>query len=286
MGRANSFTRRRENMLLRYLYRHAPSLARYPVAYDAVAEGPVVEGGDAMVIDRHTLFLGTGNRTDPRAAPILARALDMDVIAVQTVKRDFLRPRRPGEPWKLAQLKILFLHLDTFFTQVGPKHALTIPFLLEKAHGQDNPLARFIRGARAESAMDEGDAEAALTMIEEFGRVKRYRRSTGALDDLGDLKLVDHVRQQGWRITPVGGPVPSGDEAAFRHFMSVVHPELHRQAANVVQAVPGRVIAYAGNPRTKAALEADGIAVDSFEARELWAWSGGPHCLTQPLERS
>ena len=52
-----------------------------------------------------------------------------------------------------------------------------------------------------------------------------------------------------------------------------------------MQATPGRVIAYAGNPATRAALEADGIAVETFPARELWAWHGGPHCLTQPLER-
>ena len=63
--------------------------------------------------------------------------------------------------------------------------------------------------------------------------------------------------------------------------LGTVHPELRRQAANVVQARPG----YAGNSATKAALEGDGIAVDTFGARELWAWHGGPHCLTQPLER-
>jgi arginine deiminase len=68
--------------------------------------------------------------------------------------------------------------------------------------------------------------------------------------------------------------------------MTVSYPELRRQGANVVQARPGRVIAYAGNPATRAALEADGVGVDTFEARELWAWHGGPHCLTQPLERS
>jgi arginine deiminase len=68
--------------------------------------------------------------------------------------------------------------------------------------------------------------------------------------------------------------------------METAYLELRRQAANVVQARPGRVIAYAGNPATKAALERDGVAVDTFEARELWAGHGGPHCLTQPLERA
>ncbi len=79
---------------------------------------------------------------------------------------------------------------------------------------------------------------------------------------------------------------PVSGEGVFSHFMAVAYPELRRQAANVVKATPGRVIAYAGNPATKAAIEADGIAVDPFAARELWAWHGGPHCLTQPLARS
>lgn len=68
--------------------------------------------------------------------------------------------------------------------------------------------------------------------------------------------------------------------------MAVTYPEIRRQAANVVQATPGRVIAYSGNPATKAAIEAEGIGVDTFQGRDLWAWHGGPHCLTQPLSRS
>lgn len=286
--RASSARRRRENMLLRFVYRHSPLLRRYPIVFDAVEEGINIEGGDTMIVDRDTLFLGVGNITDPRVAPILARRLDMDVVTVRTRDVAFLPPPRPGtNSWgALWPLRVLLLHLDTYFTHVGPRHALAVPWLLEKAHAEDNPLARFIRGARADSLLDEKDAEAALEMLKAFGKVTRYARGTGKPDPLGELKLVDYLGQQRYRITFVGGPRPSGDQAGFAHFMEVAYPELRRQAANVVQATPGRVIAYAGNPATKAALEADGIAVDTFEGRELWAWHGGPHCLTQPLERS
>lgn len=284
--RAASVRRRRENMLLRFVYRHSPLLSGYPIVFDAVEEGINVEGGDMMIVSPHKMLLGVGNRTDPRIAPILARALDMEVVTVQTVKREFLPTDTPGDWGKNAELRILLLHLDTYFTHVGQRHGLATPWLLESAHAQDNPFARFIRGARADTRLKEDEAEAGLTMLAEFGKVTSYGRGTGKVDTLGDMKLVDYLRQQGYRLTFVGGPRPSGDQAGFTHFMEVVHPELRRQAANVVQAVPGRVIAYAGNPATKAALEADGIAVDTFEARELWAWHGGPHCLTQPLERS
>lgn len=277
--------RRRENMLLRFLYTHSPLLKDTPIAFDAVEEGMIIEGGDAMVIDRTVMFLGTGNRTDPRIAPVLAKRLDMDVVTVQTVERDFLQTVQPGQPNPAMELKLLLLHLDTFFTTVAPRHGLTVPYLLEKEFAENNPLTRFIRGARADTRLAPDDAEAALAMLKGFGTVKLFRRGSGTEEKI-EGKLVDHLRRLGWKLTWVGGPRPAGDAQAFSHFMSVTYPEIRRQAANVVQAVPGRVIAYEGNPATKAALEAAGLAVDTFAGRELWAWHGGPHCLTQPLRRS
>jgi len=278
--------RRRENMLLRFLYAHAPQLKRYPVVFDAVEEGLIIEGGDATVVDERLMFLGVGNRTDPRVAPVLARRLNMDILTVQTAKVDYLRPRRPSDPNPAGELLLLFLHLDTYFTLVGPRHALTVPYVLEREHAEDNPLARFIRGARAETQMSEEDAEASLAMLKDLGVVTLYRAGSGKREDLGGAKLVDHLRRERYRFTFTGGRAPRGDADAFRHFMSVTYPEHRRQATNIVQATPGRVFAYSGNPATMAALEADGIKVDDFPARELWAWHGGPHCLTQPLERA
>lgn len=285
MGRSVSLRRRRENHLLRFCYQHSPLLTRYPVVFDAMEEGIGLEGGDMTVVDRNTIFLGNGNRTDPRISPLLAQRLNMDVVAVQTVKREYIRPARMGSAAQMLELQLLLLHLDTYFTLVAPKHALTVPWLMEKDHAETNPLSRYIRGARAQNLLEEEEAEKGLTMLKEFGKVTLYRAGTGKKEDLGDLKLVDWLKGQGWHFTWVGGARPAGDEAAYAAFMATAYAELRRQASNIVQARPGRVIAYAGNPATKAALEADGIAVDTFPARELWAWHGGPHCLTQPLER-
>jgi N-dimethylarginine dimethylaminohydrolase len=287
--RAVSSRRLRENHLLRFVYRYSPLLNDVPIAFDAVEEGLSIEGGDAQVVDANTLYLGTGNRTDPRIAPILARRLNMDILTVQTVKRDFIAPPSPTGFYSAPAfpLRILLLHLDTYFTHVAPNHVLAVPYLLEKAHAEDNPLARFIRGARAQTTLKEDEAEAGLAMLKDFGRVALFRAGTGKREDLGDRKLIDHLRDtRKPRITFVGGARPSNPTEAYHHFMTVSYPELRRQGTNVVQARPGRVIAYAGNPATRAALEADGVGVDTFEARELWAWHGGPHCLTQPLERS
>lgn len=285
MCRSASGRRRRENMLLRFCYAQSPLLKDFPIAYDALSEGISIEGGDAMFVGPNLLYLGTGNRTDPRMGSILARQLDCDVLTVQTYKQDFIRPDRPGLEFPIRELRVLLLHLDTYFTHVAPRHGLCVPWLLEKEFAESNPLSRFVRGARTQGMVDPEDAEKALAMLKDFGRVKLWKRRTGKAEDLGEMKLVDYLRTQGYKFTFVGGARPEGDQAAFEHFMSVVYPELRRQAANVVQATPGRVIAYDNNPATKAALEKDGVVVDTFAARELWAWHGGPHCLTQPLLR-
>lgn len=286
MGNSSSPRRGRENTLLRFAYRYSPLLSDIPIAVDAVEQGFIVEGGDAIVVDEKTLFLGVGNRTTPAAAQILARELNMDVYAVQIGDDAFLREIGAGETPDYNALRLLFLHLDTSFTLVGPKHALALPYVFEKDHSEDNPLSRYLRGAVRQSLVSESAADKGLEMLKGLGTLTKYAAGTGQKEEMDGIKLVDFCRSEGYKITYTGGALPETDEAAFAHFMSVTYPEQRRQASNVVQATPGRVIAYAGNPATIAALEADGIAVDTFPGRELWNWHGGPHCLTQPLARS
>lgn len=278
--------RGRENMLLRFIYRYSPMLSDVPIAVDAVEQGFIIEGGDAMVVDEKTMFLGVGNRTSREAGAVLARELDMDIYTVQIGTPEYLREVYPGETNDSSELAVLFLHLDTSFTLVGPKHALSLPYVFEAAHAEDNPLARFIRGAVRQSILPKEDAEKGLELLKGIGTLTRYAAGSGKAEKIEGMKLVDFCRDQGYRITNTGGAIPDGDQAAFDHFMRVTYPEQRRQASNVVQAVPGRVIAYDGNPATIAALREDGIMVDTFPGRELWNWHGGPHCLTQPLLRS
>ncbi|AZO17160.1 amidinotransferase [Mesorhizobium sp. M2A.F.Ca.ET.043.05.1.1] len=55
---------------------------------------------------------------------------------------------------------------------------------------------------------------------------------------------------------------------------------------NVLPTSPLKVIAVAGFPKTKAAMEAAGCTVDIFEADALCiACEGGPTCLTRPILR-
>ncbi|MDG4894354.1 MULTISPECIES: dimethylarginine dimethylaminohydrolase family protein [unclassified Mesorhizobium] len=55
---------------------------------------------------------------------------------------------------------------------------------------------------------------------------------------------------------------------------------------NVLPTSPSKVIAVAGFPKTKAAMEAAGCTVEIFEADALCiACEGGPTCLTRPILR-
>lgn len=55
---------------------------------------------------------------------------------------------------------------------------------------------------------------------------------------------------------------------------------------NVLPTSPRNVIAVAGFPKTKAAMEAAGCTVETFEADALCiACEGGPTCLTRPILR-
>ncbi|WP_235890573.1 dimethylarginine dimethylaminohydrolase family protein [Martelella alba] len=55
---------------------------------------------------------------------------------------------------------------------------------------------------------------------------------------------------------------------------------------NVLPTRPGQVIAVAGFDKTKAAMEAAGCTVETFEADALCiACEGGPTCLTRPILR-
>jgi len=274
-----SARRMREQQLLRFAFDYAPQLSRYPVLFDAQQEGLLAEGGDFQVADEHTLFLGVGNRTDPRIAPILARRLQMDVLTVQTRKADWLRRTDKG-----FRLRVAFLHLDSYFTHVADRQALTLPWFLEAAQIGKDPYTQFLKGIAADGAISDDDLTAAREFIRDFGSVRLFKAGSGDEDtSVKEMKLVDYVRSRGYRVHFVGGEPPDTD--TIRHLFTTVLYEYERQGANVVATSPGNVIAYEGATHTHAALRRAGINVTTFPGRELWPWDGGPHCLTMPLER-
>jgi arginine deiminase len=271
--------RRREVVLFRFMTQFAPELRGYPVVFDAAQEGLYIEGGDVQVLDERTLLLGVGNRTDPRVAPVLAQRLDMDVIAVQMRKTDFLKYANDPNP-----LRVIFLHLDTCFTLLGPKHAVAFPWLFEARYAKENPLIGFMKGVAASEGVSEEDATKAVSYFQDMGQVRWYVAGSGVEDDsVKGLELVDYVRRRGFEVLNVGGPPP--EEVDYRHLVDVVLCEHEREATNVLATAPNQVIGYEGAVLTQKAFAAAGVTVSVFNGRELWRGQGGPHCLTLPLER-
>ncbi len=68
--------------------------------------------------------------------------------------------------------------------------------------------------------------------------------------------------------------------------VEVPDEEFGTMGANVLALGPRKCLVLAGNPKTRARLERAGAEVIEYEGREIsLAGSGGPTCLTRPIER-
>lgn len=276
-----TYTRAFESSLARLLFDHARALQQYPVAFDAVQEDVFITGGDVIVADENTLLVGTGNTTEGRVAPMLARKLGMDVIEVRLPGRDVTPGVLAGEPW--IGLHLQFYNLDTIFGFVDTDKILALPYILEAQYAGRDPLTRILEGLRDEPGVDEASMDEVLQHLAGVGWVTRYEAGSGQVDaTVRDMKLVDYLRDRGYTLVPVGGEQGALDDMAY--MMERVLRETRFQAANVTALAPGKVIAFEENEHTIAALRAAGVDVLTVPGYELVHWNGGPHAMTNRLE--
>jgi N-dimethylarginine dimethylaminohydrolase len=83
-------------------------------------------------------------------------------------------------------------------------------------------------------------------------------------------------------------PVPFLERLMERRMTLVEVPEneFESMAANVLALAPRECVMVAGNPVTRARLEAAGAIVIEYEGSEIsLKGGGGPTCLTRPLQR-
>jgi arginine deiminase len=283
IGNSVIFGRTLENAIARLIFPYATALRDFPVVLDAAREGVNLDGGDIIVRDEKTLFLGIGNRSDKEAAPLLAKNLDMDVLAVTMPPIDKPNGMQP-----------LFLHLDSIFNFVDRDKIVAVPYFLEKEYINHNPMSRILTGladqtdsimSRLKPRDSEGDSKQIRLTIELMpgvGWVTQYEAGTGKERPLG-MKLVDYARSRGWKVIPVGGD--RNDMEEDKWVMERVMQEQCWQGANIAQLGPGRVIAFQHNMHTNEALRRAGIEVFTFQGELLALRHGGPHCLILPLVR-
>ena len=267
-----------ESALTRFVFQKAAKLAKYPIAFDAADERVFVEGGDVMVADKRTLFVGVGNATQQQAAMRLAQKLEMDVIAVQMPSVE----QWPGE-WD--GLQSIFYHLDCLLNFVDRRRVLAVPYLLEKDHTRGNPLLEVLVGFSRIERVPRPERIAMLDEVQNVGWITRFKAGSGERDTtLEKMKIVDYLKLDGYQVNYVGGPV-GPDDNVLRYITERVIRECRFMAVNVVALGPAHVASYAGNTHTCSDLQATGIKVDTFPAHELMRANGGPHCLSMPLER-
>jgi arginine deiminase len=283
IGNSVVFGRTLENAIARLIFPYATALRDFPVVFDAAQEGVNLDGGDIIVRDEKTLFLGIGNRSDKEAAPLLAKKLGMDVFAVTMPPID-----------KPNGLNLLFLHLDSIFNFVDRDKIVTVPYFLDKKHINHNPMSRILAGLanQTDSIMSRlkprdsgGDSEQirlTIKLMPEVGWVTWYEAGTGKERPLG-MKLADYARSQGWKIITVGGNQEGMQEDKW--VLERVMHEQRWQGANIFQLGPGRVIAFQHNTHTNEALRRAGIEVSTIPGEWLALRHGGPHCLILPLVR-
>jgi N-dimethylarginine dimethylaminohydrolase len=110
----------------------------------------------------------------------------------------------------------------------------------------------------------------------------------GPLDCLHLMSLLSPVDQDVYLVYSRLMAVPFRQTLLERGIRLVEVPdeEYETLGCNVLALAPGICIMLAGNPLTRARLEAQGIEVSVFEGQEICLKGlGGPTCLTQPLLR-
>ena len=83
-------------------------------------------------------------------------------------------------------------------------------------------------------------------------------------------------------------PVPFRERLTERgvQLVDVPEEEFDSMGANVLAIAPRHAVMVAGNPRTRARLEASGVRVDEYAGGEIsLKGGGGPTCLTRPIAR-
>ena len=247
-----------ESALARLLFDHARALQAYPVAFDAAQEGVFLTGGDVIVADADTLLLGTGNLTESRAAPMLAQKLHMDVVEVRMPGRALYTRDHIYDAW--TGIPMQRLCLDTIFGLVDRDKILAPPCFLEARHAGLDPLTRILEGLGAEPGVDQARMRQVLHELGNVGWVTRYQAGSGEVVAMErSQKLVDHMRDQGYALVPVGGE--QGTLGEMVYVMERVLRELGSLAAHVTATAPGKVIARGQNALTNAALRAAGVEV-------------------------
>jgi arginine deiminase len=146
VGHMAKAARRRESLLLRYVYMLHPKAgggngSRPPVWFDKLTPmslsnpSPVdavatIEGGDVLVIRPDLVLVGVSERTSPEGVDALARGFARDNSRVRTIYAVIMPKQRST------------MHLDTIFTMMSQDDVLVYPPLIMPGSGEQVGIVR------------------------------------------------------------------------------------------------------------------------------------------------
>ncbi len=254
---ASREARTRENILTRCIVYYHPlfkEMAQYDRILDLTkeAENITLEGGDVMVIDKHTLFIGCSERTTSEAIELLTGRLFDKGIVKRVVKIDIPNERAS-------------MHIDTLFTQISEREMVVFePFLLKPG--------------RSTFTVYEGS----LSKTNEFQTLDALMKHLGK--DMKFIKCGNGINPYDEREQWTDGcnlvAVKDGVAIAYgrNEHTSIA---LENAGYNVVDAETF-MLAYDNNILDPDAVEK---MIISIPATELSRARGGPHCMTMPVLR-
>lgn len=107
-----------------------------------------------------------------------------------------------------------------------------------------------LRGLARNPKAAAADIEKLAAPLIEMGRARRYRAGSGEADaSMGEMKLVDWLRAEGYQILFVGGAPPTSD--VEKHMAEVVLTELRgaRRPTSLPSAPTGSLLTKATHGR-------------------------------------
>ena len=101
-----------EPYLAKIIFQNHPDFKNIPIVFDAPQEEVYLQGGDIIVGQDNTIFVGVNNLTEKKSAQKIAQKLDCRVIAIN-LPRSIKKGKKVYEHF--SNVNLLFLHLDTVF---------------------------------------------------------------------------------------------------------------------------------------------------------------------------
>ncbi|MDP6789213.1 MAG: arginine deiminase family protein [Candidatus Marinimicrobia bacterium] len=249
--------RKREMILAKYVFMHHPNFKDLTtVDFHSNHPGHALEGGDIMVFDSKTLFVGLSERNSKESIDaFLPTAYSEGFETVFVI--DLPKSRT-------------VMHLDTIFTRISEKDVLIYPPLYSGTELKGYPISVY----RAESGQLLSDVSPAQTSLESV--FTEYGFSLNAIF-CGGTDSVHQDREQ-WTDGANAFALDSGKIISYSRNTKTLE-ELKKVGYAILSDEE-----YLADPDTH--ISSDENWVISLASHELPRGRGGPRCLTLPLDRA